>query len=98
MPARARHAAATSPRLPRAGEQALGAGPGYRPGGEAGGAAWRVCSERPLLQELHSVFPWLVESIFGSLDGVLPGWSLRWLQGRVSPVEHSVAVEFLDPG
>ncbi|XP_027812701.1 sphingomyelin phosphodiesterase 4 isoform X2 [Ovis aries] len=49
-------------------------------------------------KELHSVFPWLVESIFGSLDGVLPGWSLRWLQGRVSPVEHSVAVEFLDPG
>ncbi|XP_017900336.1 PREDICTED: sphingomyelin phosphodiesterase 4 isoform X1 [Capra hircus] len=49
-------------------------------------------------KELHSVFPWLVESIFGSLDGVLPGWSLRWLQGRVNPVEHSVAVEFLDPG
>ncbi|XP_068845603.1 sphingomyelin phosphodiesterase 4 isoform X3 [Capricornis sumatraensis] len=49
-------------------------------------------------KELQSVFPWLVESIFGSLDGVLPGWSLRWLQGRVSPVEHSVALEFLDPG
>ncbi|XP_055260835.1 sphingomyelin phosphodiesterase 4 isoform X1 [Moschus berezovskii] len=49
-------------------------------------------------KELHTVFPWLVESIFGSLDGVLPGWNLRCLQGRVSPVEHSVAVEFLDPG
>ncbi|XP_040107174.1 sphingomyelin phosphodiesterase 4 isoform X2 [Oryx dammah] len=49
-------------------------------------------------KELHSVFPWLVESIFGSLDGVLPGWSLRFLPGRVSPVEHSVALEFLDPG
>lgn len=50
------------------------------------------------LQELHAVFPWLVESIFGSLDGILPGWNLRCLQGRVSPVEHSVALEFLDPG
>lgn len=49
-------------------------------------------------KELHGVFPWLVESIFGSLDGVLPGWNLRCLQGRVSPVEHSVAMEFLDPG
>ncbi|XP_061241599.1 sphingomyelin phosphodiesterase 4 isoform X3 [Bos javanicus] len=49
-------------------------------------------------KELHSVFPWLVESIFGSLDGVLPGWNLRCLQGRVSPVEHSMAMEFLDPG
>ncbi|XP_060997347.1 sphingomyelin phosphodiesterase 4 isoform X2 [Dama dama] len=49
-------------------------------------------------KELHAVFPWLVESIFGSLDGVLPGWNLRCLQGRVSPVEHSVALEFLDPG
>lgn len=44
------------------------------------------------------MFPWLVESVFGSLDGVLPGWNLRCLQGRVSPVEHSVALEFLDPG
>ncbi|ELR50916.1 Sphingomyelin phosphodiesterase 4, partial [Bos mutus] len=49
-------------------------------------------------KELHSVFPWLVESIFGSLDGVLPGWNLRCLQGRVSPVEHSMAMEFLAPG
>ncbi|KAB0370011.1 hypothetical protein FD755_017973, partial [Muntiacus reevesi] len=49
-------------------------------------------------KELHAVFPWLVESVFGSLDGVLPGWNLRCLQGRVSPVEHSVALEFLDPG
>ncbi|CAM9704941.1 unnamed protein product [Rangifer tarandus platyrhynchus] len=49
-------------------------------------------------KELHTVFPWLVESVFGSLDGVLPGWNLRCLQGRVSPVEHSVALEFLDPG
>uniref|UniRef100_A0A8C3VZ08 Sphingomyelin phosphodiesterase 4 n=1 Tax=Catagonus wagneri TaxID=51154 RepID=A0A8C3VZ08_9CETA len=49
-------------------------------------------------KELHAIFPWLVESIFGSLDGVLVGWNLRSLQGRVSPVEYSVAMEFLDPG
>lgn len=50
-----------------------------------------------LFQELHAVFPWLVESIFGSLDGVLVGWNLRCLQGRVNPVEYSTAMEFLDP-
>ncbi|XP_004481033.1 sphingomyelin phosphodiesterase 4 isoform X2 [Dasypus novemcinctus] len=49
-------------------------------------------------KELHTIFPWLVESIFGSLDGVLIGWNLRCLQGRVSPVEFSIAMEFLDPG
>ncbi|XP_058388051.1 sphingomyelin phosphodiesterase 4 isoform X5 [Diceros bicornis minor] len=49
-------------------------------------------------KELHAIFPWLVESIFGSLDGVLIGWNLRCLQGRVSPVEYSIAMEFLDPG
>ncbi|XP_052596015.1 sphingomyelin phosphodiesterase 4 isoform X1 [Peromyscus californicus insignis] len=48
-------------------------------------------------KELHAIFPWLVESIFGSLDGVLVGWNLRCLQGRVSPVEYSIAMEFLDP-
>lgn len=51
-----------------------------------------------LFQELHAIFPWLVESIFGSLDGILVGWNLRCLQGRVSPVEYSIAMEFLDPG
>ncbi|XP_007533843.1 sphingomyelin phosphodiesterase 4 isoform X2 [Erinaceus europaeus] len=49
-------------------------------------------------KELHTIFPWLVESIFGSLDGVLVGWNLRCLQGRVSPVEYSIVMEFLDPG
>ncbi|XP_035579746.1 sphingomyelin phosphodiesterase 4-like isoform X1 [Zalophus californianus] len=49
-------------------------------------------------KELHAIFPWLVESIFGSLDGVLVGWNLRYLQGRMSPVEYSIAMEFLDPG
>ncbi|XP_021064610.1 sphingomyelin phosphodiesterase 4 isoform X1 [Mus pahari] len=48
-------------------------------------------------KELHAIFPWLVESIFGSLDGVLVGWNLRCLQGRVNPVEYSTAMEFLDP-
>ncbi|KAM9194085.1 sphingomyelin phosphodiesterase 4 isoform 2-T2 [Dugong dugon] len=49
-------------------------------------------------KELHAIFPWLVENIFGSLDGVLIGWNLRCLQGRVNPVEYSIAMEFLDPG
>ncbi|KAM8819112.1 sphingomyelin phosphodiesterase 4 isoform 2-T2 [Rhynchonycteris naso] len=49
-------------------------------------------------KELHAIFPWLVESIFGSLDGVLIGWNLRCLQGRVSPVEYGIAMGFLDPG
>uniref|UniRef100_F6WJ71 Sphingomyelin phosphodiesterase 4 n=1 Tax=Ornithorhynchus anatinus TaxID=9258 RepID=F6WJ71_ORNAN len=48
-------------------------------------------------KELHAIFPWLVETIFGSLDGVLLGWNLRCLQGRVNPAEFNVAVEFLDP-
>uniref|UniRef100_A0A803T679 Sphingomyelin phosphodiesterase 4 n=1 Tax=Anolis carolinensis TaxID=28377 RepID=A0A803T679_ANOCA len=49
-------------------------------------------------KELHAIFPWLVESIFGSLDGVLVGWSLRTLQGRTNPTEYNLALEFLDPG
>ncbi|KAL4691464.1 hypothetical protein H8957_003396, partial [Semnopithecus entellus] len=49
-------------------------------------------------KELYTIFPWLVESIFGSLDGVLIGWNLRCLQGRVNPVEYSIVMEFLDPG
>lgn len=49
------------------------------------------------LQELHGIFPWLVESIFGSLDGIIVGWNLRCLQGRTNPNEYSVALDFLDP-
>ncbi|KAJ6659167.1 hypothetical protein lerEdw1_019470 [Lerista edwardsae] len=49
-------------------------------------------------KELHPVFCWLVENIFGSLDGVLLGWNLRCLQGRMSPTEYSLALDFLDPG
>ncbi|XP_068013260.1 sphingomyelin phosphodiesterase 4 isoform X2 [Melanerpes formicivorus] len=48
-------------------------------------------------KELHGIFPWLVESIFGSLDGVIVGWNLRCLQGRTNPTEYSVALDFLDP-
>uniref|UniRef100_A0A8D2J8B9 Sphingomyelin phosphodiesterase 4 n=1 Tax=Varanus komodoensis TaxID=61221 RepID=A0A8D2J8B9_VARKO len=50
------------------------------------------------LKELHAIFPWLVESIFGSLDGIISGWNLRCLQGRTNPTEYSVALDFLDPG
>uniref|UniRef100_A0A8C2TD79 Sphingomyelin phosphodiesterase 4 n=1 Tax=Coturnix japonica TaxID=93934 RepID=A0A8C2TD79_COTJA len=48
-------------------------------------------------KELHGIFPWLVESIFGSLDGTIVGWNLRCLQGRTNPTEYSVALDFLDP-
>ncbi|XP_035246878.1 sphingomyelin phosphodiesterase 4 isoform X1 [Anguilla anguilla] len=46
-------------------------------------------------KELHLVFPWLVESILGSLDGVVVGWNLRQLQGRIN--EYAIALEFLHP-
>ncbi|XP_048370477.1 sphingomyelin phosphodiesterase 4 isoform X1 [Sphaerodactylus townsendi] len=49
-------------------------------------------------KELHAIFPWLVESIYGSLDGVILGWNLRCLQGRTNPTEYDVALDFLDPG
>uniref|UniRef100_A0A8D2J7S5 Sphingomyelin phosphodiesterase 4 n=1 Tax=Varanus komodoensis TaxID=61221 RepID=A0A8D2J7S5_VARKO len=46
-------------------------------------------------KELHAIFPWLVESIFGSLDGIISGWNLRCLQGRTNPTEYSAS--FLGP-
>ncbi|KAI4893203.1 hypothetical protein NFI96_018515 [Prochilodus magdalenae] len=46
-------------------------------------------------KELHLVFPWLVESIFGSLDGVIMGWNLRFLHTRMN--EYNIVMEFLDP-
>ncbi|KAJ8408570.1 hypothetical protein AAFF_G00252050 [Aldrovandia affinis] len=46
-------------------------------------------------KELHLIFPWLVESIFGSLDGVIVGWNLRQQQVRTN--EYAIAMEFLDP-
>lgn len=42
VPGRARHAAATSPRLPRTGERAPGAGPAGRRAGPPGGSALSV--------------------------------------------------------
>ena len=47
------------------------------------------------IQELHSVLPWLVESVFGSLDGVIAGWNLRFLHPRTN--EYNIVKEFLDP-
>uniref|UniRef100_A0A8B9FVZ4 Sphingomyelin phosphodiesterase 4 n=2 Tax=Amazona collaria TaxID=241587 RepID=A0A8B9FVZ4_9PSIT len=55
-----------------------------------------VIEELPA-KELHGIFPWLVESIFGSLDGIIIGWNLLCLQGRTNPTEYSVALDFLDP-
>lgn len=63
-----------------------------------GGSRLESLLWRPAAQELHSVFPWLVGSIFGRLGGVLPGGACAGCTGPREPVEHSVAVEFLDPG
>ncbi|XP_039177132.1 sphingomyelin phosphodiesterase 4 isoform X4 [Crotalus tigris] len=49
-------------------------------------------------KELHAIFPWLVENIFGSLDGIISGWNLRCLQGRANYTEYNVALDFLSPG
>ncbi|CAB1332682.1 unnamed protein product [Coregonus sp. 'balchen'] len=46
-------------------------------------------------KELHLIFPWLVESVFGSLDGVIVGWNLRFLQARSN--EYNIVMDFLDP-
>ncbi|XP_034539831.1 sphingomyelin phosphodiesterase 4 isoform X2 [Notolabrus celidotus] len=47
-------------------------------------------------KELHLIFPWLVESVFGSLDGIIAGWNLRLLHSRSH--EYNIAMEFLNPG
>ncbi|XP_075869271.1 sphingomyelin phosphodiesterase 4 isoform X2 [Nelusetta ayraudi] len=46
-------------------------------------------------KELHPVFPWLVETVFGSLDGVLAGWNLRLLQARSN--DYTAVMDFLKP-
>lgn len=46
-------------------------------------------------KELHPVFPWLMEVIFGSLDGILTGWNLRFLHCRCS--EYNIVMDFLSP-
>ncbi|KAL0965416.1 hypothetical protein UPYG_G00281030 [Umbra pygmaea] len=47
-------------------------------------------------KELHLIFPWLVESILGSLDGAITGWNLRFLQTRST--EYNIVMDFLEPG
>ncbi|XP_019736165.1 sphingomyelin phosphodiesterase 4 isoform X2 [Hippocampus comes] len=46
-------------------------------------------------KELHAIFSWLVESVFGSLDGILGGWNLRLLHSRCS--DFALVVDFLKP-
>lgn len=48
------------------------------------------------VQELHLIFPWLMENVFGSLDGVIAGWNLRLLNSRSN--EYGVVLDFLNPG
>lgn len=47
------------------------------------------------LQELHLIFPWLVESVFGSLDGVIVGWILGFLQACSN--QYNIVMDFLNP-
>uniref|UniRef100_A0A3B4V1H3 Sphingomyelin phosphodiesterase 4 n=1 Tax=Seriola dumerili TaxID=41447 RepID=A0A3B4V1H3_SERDU len=46
-------------------------------------------------KELHLIFPWLVESVFGSLDGIIAGWNLRLLHSRSN--EYNIVMDFLNP-
>ncbi|XP_069789876.1 sphingomyelin phosphodiesterase 4 isoform X2 [Narcine bancroftii] len=48
-------------------------------------------------KELHLIFPWLIETIFGTHDGTSVGWNIRYLQGRNNQNDYAAAVEFLDP-
>ncbi|XP_020775656.2 sphingomyelin phosphodiesterase 4 isoform X4 [Boleophthalmus pectinirostris] len=54
----------------------------------------KIIDEYPA-KELHLIFPWLVETVFGSLDGIITGWNLRLLHSR-SP-EYNIVMEFLNP-
>ncbi|KAG9487410.1 hypothetical protein GDO78_007322 [Eleutherodactylus coqui] len=56
----------------------------------------RVIEDFPA-KELHAIFPWLVEQVFGSLDGSIVGWNLRCLQEKISPVDFHSTLFFLDP-
>ncbi|KAM9329217.1 sphingomyelin phosphodiesterase 4 [Gastrophryne carolinensis] len=55
----------------------------------------RVIEDFPA-KELHAIFPWLTELVFGSLDGSIVGWNLRHLQER-TPLEFHTALDFLHP-
>ncbi|XP_038152638.1 sphingomyelin phosphodiesterase 4 isoform X3 [Cyprinodon tularosa] len=54
----------------------------------------KIIDEYPA-KELHPIFPWLVESMFGSLDGIISGWNLRLLHSRSH--EYAVVLDFLNP-
>ncbi|XP_037347169.2 sphingomyelin phosphodiesterase 4 isoform X2 [Pungitius pungitius] len=54
----------------------------------------KIIDEYPA-KELHLILPWLVESVFGSLDGCTAGWNLRLLHARSN--EYNVVLEFLNP-
>uniref|UniRef100_A0A7N8WPQ7 Sphingomyelin phosphodiesterase 4 n=1 Tax=Mastacembelus armatus TaxID=205130 RepID=A0A7N8WPQ7_9TELE len=54
----------------------------------------RIIDEYPA-KELHLIFPWLVESVFGSLDGIIAGWNLRLLHARSS--DYNIVMNFLNP-
>ncbi|XP_013870770.1 sphingomyelin phosphodiesterase 4 [Austrofundulus limnaeus] len=55
----------------------------------------RIIEEYPA-KELHLIFPWLMENVFGSLDGVIAGWNLRLISSRSN--EYGVVLDFLNPG
>ncbi|XP_062272325.1 sphingomyelin phosphodiesterase 4 isoform X2 [Scomber scombrus] len=54
----------------------------------------KIIDEYPA-KELHTIFPWLVETVFGSLDGIIAGWNLRLLHSRSN--EYNIVLEFLNP-
>ncbi|KAM8916479.1 sphingomyelin phosphodiesterase 4 isoform 3-T3 [Spinachia spinachia] len=54
----------------------------------------KIIDEYPA-KELHLILPWLVESVFGSLDGCTAGWNLRLLHARSN--EYNIVLEFLNP-
>eukprot|EP00063_Salmo_salar_P014542 XP_013989377.1 PREDICTED: sphingomyelin phosphodiesterase 4 isoform X2 [Salmo salar] len=54
----------------------------------------KVIDDYPV-KELHLIFPWLVESVFGSLDGIIVGWNLRFLQACSN--QYNIVMDFLNP-
>ncbi|XP_040889076.1 sphingomyelin phosphodiesterase 4 isoform X2 [Toxotes jaculatrix] len=54
----------------------------------------KIIDEYPA-KELHLIFPWLVETVFGSLDGIIAGWNLRLLHSRSN--EYNIVMDFLNP-
>ncbi|XP_067442303.1 sphingomyelin phosphodiesterase 4 isoform X2 [Thunnus thynnus] len=54
----------------------------------------KIIDEYPA-KELHTIFPWLVECVFGSLDGIIAGWNLRLLHSRSN--EYNIVLDFLSP-